>query len=212
MMKPAPQLPDPSLDAQHAAFLDNKFLAMPIAGAVAWAAIGVVGALAPLSVAVWAVWIGTGMIFYLGLGVARMTGEDLLGRERRSDFFDRVFLLAVASALLVYAIAIPFFLVEPTSLPLSVGVLTGIMWLPLSGLLRHWIGLFHGVVRTKPRDGLAERLIAIRDEDPAARVVMCSAMGQQSMVIESIQAGAKDFIVKPFQPDRVLAAIEKALA
>lgn len=148
MMKPAPQLPDPSLDAQHAAFLDNKFLAMPIAGAVAWAAIGVVGALAPLSVAVWAVWIGTGMIFYLGLGVARMTGEDLLGRERRSDFFDRVFLLAVASALLVYAIAIPFFLVEPTSLPLSVGVLTGIMWLPLSGLLRHWVGLFHGVVRT----------------------------------------------------------------
>src|SRR5690625_4686223 len=130
MMKPAPQLPDPSLDAQHAAFLDNKFLAMPIAGAVAWAAIGVVGALAPLSVAVWAVWIGTGMIFYLGLGVARMTGEDLLGRERPSDFFDRVFL------------------VEPTSLPLSVGVLTGIMWLPLSGLLRHWIGLFHGVVRT----------------------------------------------------------------
>ena len=47
--------------------------------------------------------------------------------------------------------------------------------------------------------------------DPAARVVMCSAMGQQSMVIESIQAGAKDFIVKPFQPDRVLEAVQKAL-
>ena len=46
----------------------------------------------------------------------------------------------------------------------------------------------------------------------AARVVMCSAMGQQSMVIESIQAGAKDFIVKPFQPDRVLEAVQKALA
>src|SRR5690625_6322900 len=95
MMKPAPQLPDPSLDAQHAAFLDNKFLAMPIAGAVAWAAIGVVGALAPLSVAVWAVWIGTGMIFFLSLGVGRRTGEDLLRRERRPDSIEQAYLATV---------------------------------------------------------------------------------------------------------------------
>ena len=60
-------------------------------------------------------------------------------------------------------------------------------------------------------DGLAA-LKEIRSGDPGARVVMCSAMGQQSMVIESIQAGARDFIVKPFQPDRVLEAIQKALA
>jgi two-component system chemotaxis response regulator CheY len=48
--------------------------------------------------------------------------------------------------------------------------------------------------------------------DPAARVVMCSALGQESKVLESIKAGAKDFIVKPFQPERVQSAIEKALA
>ena len=60
-------------------------------------------------------------------------------------------------------------------------------------------------------DGLAA-LKEIRAGDTAARVVMCSAMGQQSMVIESIQAGARDFIVKPFQPDRVLEAVQKALA
>lgn len=47
--------------------------------------------------------------------------------------------------------------------------------------------------------------------DPQAKIVMCSAMGQQSMVIESIQAGAKDFIVKPFQADRVIEAVKKAL-
>ena len=60
-------------------------------------------------------------------------------------------------------------------------------------------------------DGLSA-LKRIREVDPAARVVMCSAMGQQAMVVESIQAGARDFIVKPFQPDRVLEAVHKALA
>ena len=51
----------------------------------------------------------------------------------------------------------------------------------------------------------------IRAVDPAAKIIMCSAMGQQAMVIEAIQAGAKDFIVKPFQPDRVIEAMRKAL-
>src|ERR1700734_1124295 len=52
---------------------------------------------------------------------------------------------------------------------------------------------------------------AIREQDPNAKVVMCTAMGQKSMVIEAIQAGAKDFIVKPFQPDRVLDSLQKLL-
>lgn len=51
----------------------------------------------------------------------------------------------------------------------------------------------------------------IKQADPNATIVMCSAMGQQAMVIESIQAGARDFIVKPFQPDRVLDAVKKVL-
>ena len=51
----------------------------------------------------------------------------------------------------------------------------------------------------------------IKKINPAAVIVMCSAMGQQSMVIEAIQAGARDFIVKPFQADRVVEAIKKAL-
>lgn len=47
--------------------------------------------------------------------------------------------------------------------------------------------------------------------DPAARVLMCSAMGQQALVVEAIQAGAKDFVVKPFQPSRVLEAVQRVL-
>jgi two-component system chemotaxis response regulator CheY len=52
---------------------------------------------------------------------------------------------------------------------------------------------------------------AIRKIDPNAKIIMCSAMGQQAMVIEAIQAGARDFIVKPFQADRVLEAVRKAV-
>jgi len=51
----------------------------------------------------------------------------------------------------------------------------------------------------------------IRSIDSNAKVVMCSAMGQQAMVIEAIQAGARDFIVKPFQADRVLEAVKKVI-
>ena len=52
----------------------------------------------------------------------------------------------------------------------------------------------------------------IKAADSGATVIMCSAMGQQAMVIDAIQAGAKDFIVKPFQADRVLEAISKNLS
>lgn len=52
----------------------------------------------------------------------------------------------------------------------------------------------------------------IRKVNPNALIIMCSAMGQQAMVIDAIQAGAKDFVVKPFQPDRVLEAIRKVLS
>ena len=57
-------------------------------------------------------------------------------------------------------------------------------------------------------DGLTA-LKEIRKVDPDAKVAMVTAMGQQSMIMDAIKSGAKDFVVKPFQPDRVLAAVKK---
>ena len=59
-------------------------------------------------------------------------------------------------------------------------------------------------------DGI-QALKGIKANDPNANIIMCSAMGQQAMVIEAIQSGAKDFIVKPFQADRVIEAVKKAV-
>ena len=61
------------------------------------------------------------------------------------------------------------------------------------------------------KDGLAalDEIMAI---DPSAKVIMCSALGQEGKVLEAVKLGAKDFVVKPFQPPRVLEAVEKALS
>ncbi len=59
-------------------------------------------------------------------------------------------------------------------------------------------------------DGL-EALKTIRAKDPNATIVMCSAMGQEAMVIEAIKSGAKDFIVKPFKPERILKTVTSIL-
>src|SRR5690625_4388092 len=64
---------------------------------------------------------------------------------------------------------------------------------------------------TMPEMDGVTALKKIKEFDPQATVIMCSAMGQQAMVIDAIQAGAKDFIVKPFQAERVLEAVKKAL-
>ena len=70
---------------------------------------------------------------------------------------------------------------------------------------------FKAIVPEKLTFTYREALKKIKEADANASVIMCSAMGQQAMVIESIQSGAKDFIVKPFQADRVLEAVKKAI-
>ena len=62
-----------------------------------------------------------------------------------------------------------------------------------------------------PDMGGIDAVREICKSDPDAKVLMCSAMGQQALVVEAIQAGAKDFVVKPFQPSRVLEAVQRIL-
>ena len=64
---------------------------------------------------------------------------------------------------------------------------------------------------TMPNMNGLEAMRKIFSINPKAKVIMCSAMGQQSLIVEAIRAGVKDFVVKPFKPERILSAIEKAL-
>jgi hypothetical protein len=137
-----------TLDEQRREFAQRRGVAMPVAGAVAWTAVGVAGVFLPLGLEVWVLFGATGFIAYLGIFFSRFTGENFLDKQRPKNVFDRLFLYTVGEALLVYAIAIPFFRTDYTSLPLSVGILSGLMWLPLSWIIGHWIGTFHALTRT----------------------------------------------------------------
>jgi hypothetical protein len=119
-----------------------------LAGLIIWALIGTTGIFFSDFIAVWAVFIGTGSIVYLGLFLSKFTGENILDKSRPKNEFDTLFLYTAGQAILVYSIAIPFFLIDYTSLPLTVGILTGLMWLPFSWIVKHWVGIFHALIRT----------------------------------------------------------------
>ncbi len=137
-----------SLEIQQQEFAKRKFLAMPFAGIVMWTIVGIGGLFLPPQYETWLLFICTGFIAYLGMYISKFTGENFLDKKKPKNTFDNLFFFAMGEALLVYSIAIPFFMTDYTSLPLTVGILTGLMWLPFSWIVQHWVGLFHGIFRT----------------------------------------------------------------
>ena len=137
-----------SLEEQRQEFGRRRMVAMPLAGLLAWAAVGLGAPLLNTLQAGLLLFVATGGIFCLGVLISRFTGEHLLSHRHPKNDFDGLFMAGVAMSLAVYAIAIPFYLVQPDSLPLTVGILTGLMWLPLSWILRHPVGWLHTGVRT----------------------------------------------------------------
>ncbi|WP_031427094.1 DUF7010 family protein [Flavimarina sp. Hel_I_48] len=137
-----------TLEEQRVAFSNQRFLATPLAGLIIWIIIGFIGIFFSDFVSVWSIFIGTGSIVYLSLFLSKFTGENFMDKSKPKNEFDKLFFFTVAQAILVYAIAIPFFQIDYSSLPLTVGILTGLMWLPFSWIVNHWVGIFHALTRT----------------------------------------------------------------
>ncbi len=137
-----------TLEEQRIEFSNRRFLATPLAGLIVWTVIGSVGIFFSDFIAVWTIFIGTGSIVYLGIFLSKFTGENFLDKSKPKNEFDTLFLFTAGQAILVYSIAIPFFLVDHSSLPMTVGILTGLMWLPFSWIIKHWAGIFHTMTRT----------------------------------------------------------------
>lgn len=122
----------------------GRNLAFPVAGALAWTAAGVAGALLPDETASYALFICSGAIFPVALTLARVFDEQVFGEGNE---LDRLFGAGLIMVQLLWAIAIPFWMVMPASLPLTIGVMSGLHWLIYGWIIEHWIGRFHAVTR-----------------------------------------------------------------
>ena len=137
-----------TLEEQREEYKKRRFLAMPIAGTIAWLAVGVCAFFLPQYVLVWVLFGATGMIVYMGMFISKFTGENFTDKNQPKNEFMDLFMQTLVMSLLVYAIAIPFFIQDHTSLPLTVGILTGLMWVPMTWSIQHWAPMAHGIART----------------------------------------------------------------
>ena len=137
-----------TLEEQRTEFANSSFLATPLAGLIAWLITGIAALFLPVYYVVWTLFIATGSIAYLGMFISKFTGENFLDKKKPKNEFDQLFMFTVVQALLVYAIALPFFVIDYSSLPMTVGILTGLMLVPFTWIIKHWIGMFHAIFRT----------------------------------------------------------------
>jgi hypothetical protein len=123
----------------------GRTLSFPIAGTLAWTVTAIFGAILPDSKASIALFICNGLIFPVSLLIAYFLKEDLL---KAKSPLDKLFGRSVLMINLSWAITIPFWMVMPASLPLSVGVVSGLHWIVYGWIVNHPIGMLHAVVRT----------------------------------------------------------------
>jgi len=97
------------LDEQRREFAQRRGLAMPLAGAVAWAIVGVAGTFLPAGLEVWVLFGAIGSILYLGIFFSRFTGENFLDKQRPKNVFDDLFLRTVGAAVLISPSLFPSF-------------------------------------------------------------------------------------------------------
>ena len=137
-----------SLEQQREDFKKNRFIAMPLAGTFVWALLGISAPFVSELTITWMLYIGTGAIFYLGAGFSYLTGERFFAKSVVKNSFERLFFVGMFMSLLVFAIALPVAAIDHTTVPLSIGILAGLMWMPLSWAIEHWVGYFHTIART----------------------------------------------------------------
>lgn len=137
-----------TLDQYREEYKQKKLLAMPIAGCFTWAVLGILGTFINSQYMGLITFIGTGMIFYIALGIAKLTNEALFVKKSERNPFDNLFLSTVLMSVMGYGLVIPMTQLDNTTVPLSVGIISGLMWLPLSWTLQHPLGIIHTVTRT----------------------------------------------------------------
>jgi len=137
-----------SLEQYREEYKQKSLITMPIAGTIVWLLLGITALFIPANQMVLPVYIGTGSIFYLALFISRFTGEKLLVKKEERNPFDSLFLYTLVMSWCAFAIAIPFGIEDHTAVPMAVGIVAGLMWVPISWTLEHNVGVVHTLMRT----------------------------------------------------------------
>ena len=137
-----------TLEQYRKEYKQKTLITMPLAGTIVWLCLGVMALFIPAKSMVLPVYIGTGSIFYLALFLSRFTGEKLLVKKAERNPFDSLFLYTLAMSWCAFAIAIPFGIQDHTAVPMAIGIVSGLMWLPISWTLEHNVGVLHTLLRT----------------------------------------------------------------
>ena len=135
-----------TLDEYRAEFSSRRALAMPVSGTIAWTAVGIGSLWLNAFQSSMLLFIATGSIAYLAMLISKLTGENFT--PGFGNPFDRLFFVGMFMAWLVYAIVIPFFMMDYRAITLGVGILTGLMWMAYSWIIQSWVGYLHCVIRT----------------------------------------------------------------
>lgn len=138
-----------TLEQHRRAFCEKKLMAMPISGAIIWLVLGILGLFIAPEQMVLITYIATGSIFYLALVVAKFTGEDLLAKKGApKNPFDTLFFATVVMSLMGFSLVFILAQLDYRTVPVSIGIISGLMWLPLSWIIQHKLGVIHTLVRT----------------------------------------------------------------
>lgn len=139
-------------------------MSLPMAGAVVWAAVAVIGMIVPAKTAIFALVCATGAIFPIALAIASMRSEKLM---ERTNPLSRLMGTCVLMVNLLWGIHIPLLLLAPEFIPLSLGIGLGLHWMVYSWIIGHGLGLRHAIGRTVG-------LVAVWFAFPEHRVTACA--------------------------------------
>lgn len=120
-------------------------MSLPIAGMLVWCIVGVLGIFLPPKAAILALVFATGAIFPLGMGIARLRGEQLL---ENANPLARLMGVCVLMVNLLWAVHIPLLMRAPEFVPLSLGIGLGLHWMVYSWIIDHPLGYRHAILRT----------------------------------------------------------------
>ncbi|GGQ14756.1 DUF7010 family protein [Shewanella litoralis] len=138
-----------SLDQQLIEYRQQRALAMPLSGMIVWSILFALSFILPASQMVMAIFIGTGSIVYLAMGVSKLTGEGFgFKKAANRNWFENVFLAAVGMCFLTFGISIPFFMENYLALPFVLAIQMGLMWLVHGVIAAQKVAIVHAIVRT----------------------------------------------------------------